>query len=48
LAQPIKNGEKQVIKKDGIDIEIVFDVSYSMIAEDILTKPNRCSEKSIF
>lgn len=34
----LENG-KQIIKKNGIDIEIVFDVSYSMIAQDI--KPNR-------
>jgi len=31
--------EKQIIKKDGIDIQIVLDMSYSMIAEDI--KPRR-------
>lgn len=31
--------EKQVVKKEGIDIQIVMDMSYSMIAEDI--KPRR-------
>lgn len=31
--------EKEKIKKNGIDIQIVFDTSYSMIAEDI--KPSR-------
>jgi len=30
------NVEKQVIKKEGIDIQIVLDISYSMIAEDIV------------
>ena len=29
-------GKTQKIQKNGIDIEIVFDVSYSMIAQDIL------------
>jgi len=33
------NFEKQIIKKQGIDIQIVLDMSYSMIAEDI--KPRR-------
>lgn len=33
------NLEKQTIKKEGIDIQIVLDLSYSMIAEDI--KPRR-------
>jgi len=31
--------QTQKIKRNGIDIEIVFDLSYSMIANDIL--PNR-------
>lgn len=39
LAHPYSSLEKKIIKKEGIDIEIVFDLSYSMIAEDI--QPNR-------
>lgn len=39
FAQPYSSFKKQVVKKEGIDIEIVFDLSYSMIAEDI--QPNR-------
>lgn len=33
------NLDKQIVKKEGIDIQIVLDMSYSMIAEDI--KPRR-------
>jgi len=32
---PVNIIEKEKVKKDGIDIQIIFDVSYSMIAEDI-------------
>ena len=39
LANPIVQDTKEKINKNGIDIEIVLDVSYSMIAEDL--KPNR-------
>ena len=39
LAHPITLSSEESIDKDGIDIEIVFDLSYSMIAEDL--KPNR-------
>ncbi len=35
LAKPTYLFQKETIKKDGIDIQIVFDTSYSMIAEDI-------------
>ena len=35
LAWPYSSESQEKIKKDGIDIEIVFDLSYSMIAEDI-------------
>ena len=33
------NLDKQIVNKEGIDIQIVLDMSYSMIAEDI--KPRR-------
>jgi Ca-activated chloride channel family protein len=36
LAQPYYNSQGETIVKNGIDIEIVFDVSYSMTAEDLL------------
>jgi len=39
LANPYMSEQTQKIKRNGIDIEIVFDLSYSMIANDIL--PNR-------
>lgn len=39
LATPVQNIEKETIKRDGVDIEIVFDTSYSMIAQDL--KPSR-------
>jgi len=32
---PVNTIEKEKIKKNGIDIQIIFDVSYSMIAQDI-------------
>jgi len=35
LAQPYGEQKTQTIKKEGIDIEIVMDLSYSMIADDI-------------
>jgi Ca-activated chloride channel family protein len=39
--------EIEKIKKDGIDIEIIFDVSYSMVAKDIL--PSRLdAAKAVF
>ncbi len=47
LSGPYKDGSKEKIKRNGIDIEIVFDVSYSMIAQDI--KPSRIEgAKSVF
>ena len=39
LANPVIQNVNEKIKKNWIDIEIVLDVSYSMIAEDL--KPNR-------
>ncbi len=39
LASPVKRVETEKIKKNGIDIEIVADTSYSMIATDI--QPSR-------
>ncbi len=39
LAGPYQNTQSQEIKKDGIDIQIVFDMSYSMVAQDM--KPSR-------
>jgi Ca-activated chloride channel family protein len=39
LSGLFSNIEKQVVTKEGIDIQIVLDMSYSMIAEDI--KPRR-------
>ncbi len=47
LAEPYESLKKEKIKKNGIDIEIVFDLSYSMIAKDL--KPNRLEvAKSVF
>jgi Ca-activated chloride channel family protein len=47
LAWPYSNNEIEKIKKNGIDIEIVFDLSYSMVAQDLL--PNRLeAAKSVF
>ncbi len=39
LAAPYSTQSTEKIKRNGIDIEIVFDLSYSMIANDI--QPNR-------
>ncbi|QFR39080.1 VWA domain-containing protein [Candidatus Gracilibacteria bacterium 28_42_T64] len=39
LSGPVVSETKENIKKNGIDIQIVLDVSLSMIAEDL--KPNR-------
>jgi len=39
LAHPYATSQKQTIKKEGVDIEVVFDLSYSMIAQDL--KPSR-------
>ena len=39
LAHPVNYSSEDTIKKNGIDIKLVFDLSYSMIAEDL--KPNR-------
>jgi Ca-activated chloride channel family protein len=39
IAQPINRNIEEKIKKNGIDIILVLDVSYSMIAEDL--QPNR-------
>lgn len=39
LAKPVTENRKEIIKKNWIDIEIILDVSYSMIATDL--KPNR-------
>lgn len=39
LAIPLESQSIEKVKKNGIDIEIVFDLSYSMIAKDI--EPNR-------
>lgn len=39
LAKPINKFSEEKIKKNGIDIEIVFDLSFSMVAQDL--KPNR-------
>lgn len=39
FASPQQSESLEKIKKNGVDIEIVFDVSYSMIATDI--KPSR-------
>ena len=39
LAHPVEYLSEEKIKKNGIDIEIVMDLSYSMIAEDL--QPNR-------
>ncbi len=39
LANPNLINTSQIEKKNGIDIEILFDISYSMKAEDL--KPNR-------
>lgn len=39
LANPNNVNTSQIEKKNGIDIEILFDISYSMKAEDL--KPNR-------
>lgn len=36
ISGPYTLWEKQVVKKEGIDIQIVLDMSYSMIAEDII------------
>ena len=47
IAWPIRQESYETIKKNGIDIEIVMDLSYSMIAEDI--KPSRIEvAKSVF
>lgn len=39
FARPILIEEDKEIKKDWIDIQIILDISYSMLAEDL--KPNR-------
>jgi len=39
LAHPVEYSIEEKIEKNGIDIELVLDLSYSMIAEDL--KPNR-------
>lgn len=39
LANPNKENSSETVKKNGIDIVLVFDISYSMEAEDL--KPNR-------
>ncbi|MCP4523486.1 MAG: VWA domain-containing protein [Candidatus Gracilibacteria bacterium] len=39
ISQPTLQNTKENISKDGIDIMLVLDVSYSMLAEDI--EPNR-------
>lgn len=39
MAWPYSTWEKQTIQKNGIDVEIVLDLSYSMSATDL--KPNR-------
>ena len=39
IANPSLEVKKQKVDKQGVDIEIVLDVSYSMIAEDLI--PNR-------
>ena len=39
LAGPVSYTSEQKIEKNGIDIQIVLDLSYSMVAEDL--KPNR-------
>ncbi len=39
LAHPVDYSVEEKVKKNGIDIEIVMDLSYSMIAEDL--NPNR-------
>jgi hypothetical protein len=39
FANLVKNSTNEKIEKNGIDIEIVLDLSYSMMAEDM--KPNR-------
>ena len=39
LANPVIETKKEKINREGVDIEIVLDISYSMIAEDL--KPNR-------
>jgi len=39
FAHPVRENIQETIQKNGIDIEIVLDVSYSMIAEDL--QPNR-------
>jgi Ca-activated chloride channel family protein len=39
LANPSSINTSQIEKKNGIDIEILFDISYSMKAEDL--SPNR-------
>lgn len=36
LASPQQSQSQETVKRNGIDIEIVFDVSYSMIATDIV------------
>lgn len=39
LADPVSSSTRTDVSKKGIDIAIVFDISKSMLAEDI--KPNR-------
>ena len=39
LAGPVSYTSEQKIEKNGIDIQLVLDLSYSMVAEDL--KPNR-------
>ena len=39
LAKPVQENTIEKINKNGIDIQIVLDLSYSMLAEDL--KPNR-------
>ncbi|MDA9128995.1 VWA domain-containing protein [Candidatus Gracilibacteria bacterium] len=47
LASPQQSESSEKIKKNGVDIEIVFDLSYSMIATDI--EPSRIEvAKSVF
>lgn len=41
IAQPIEKNTEEKIKKNWIDIMLLLDVSYSMIAEDL--QPNRLS-----
>lgn len=45
LAYPVIHQTKRQVSKDGVDIEIVFDVSYSMIAEDIFPSRIEAAKK---